>query len=219
MAIRFGPFALDLDTRQLLRGRREVHLSPKAFELLAALAVDRPKVLSKSQLQERLWPATFVAEANLSNLVAEVRAALDDTPREPRFVRTAHGFGYAFCGEAANVTAPQDTAADQTLCWLEWGGRRFPLSPGEHVIGRDADVQVRLDQSTVSRRHARLLVTAEGTVLEDFVSKNGTFRGGERVSSPIRLADGDAIRIGSLLVTFRMPTPSGSTETLAEAPR
>ena len=73
---------------------------------------------------------------------------------------------------------------------------------GEHVIGRDPDVEVRLDASTVSRRHARLVVTAEGTVLEDFGSKNGTFRGGERVTSPVQLADGDAIRIGSLLVTF-----------------
>ena len=85
---------------------------------------------------------------------------------------------------------------------LAWDRRRFPLSVGEHVIGRDPDVEVRLDASTVSRRHARLVVTAEGTVLEDFGSKNGTFRGGERVTAPVRLADGDAIRVGSLLVTF-----------------
>jgi DNA-binding winged helix-turn-helix (wHTH) protein len=219
VTIRFGEFTLDFDTRQLLRGRREIHLSPKAFDLLAALAVDRPKALSKADLQERLWPGTFVAEANLSNLVAEVRAALNDKPRAPRFIRTAHGFGYAFCGDAANVAGPRETTASQPVCWLEWNGRRFPLALGEHVIGRDADVEVRLDQSTVSRRHARLLVTAEGTVLEDFVSKNGTFRGSERVTSPTRLVDGDAIRIGSLLMTFRMPSPFGSTETLAEVPR
>jgi DNA-binding winged helix-turn-helix (wHTH) protein len=219
VTIRFGPFALDLDTRQLLRGRREIHVSPKAFDLLAALVVERPKVLSKSQLQQRLWPDTFVSEANLSNLVAEVRAALDDKSRAPRFVRTAHSVGYAFCGDATDAVAARETAPGQPLCWLEWNGRRFPLSPGEHVIGRDADVQVRLDSSTVSRRHARLLVTAEATVLEDFVSKNGTFRGSERVTSQIRLADGDAIRVGSLLLTFRMRTPFSSTETLAEVPR
>jgi len=49
-------------------------------------------------------------------------------------------------------------------------------------------------------------------VLEDFGSKNGTFRGSERITSPIRLADGDAIHIGSLLVTFHVRGP-GSTET------
>ena len=52
-------------------------------------------------LQQRLWPDTFVTEANLSNIVAEIRDALDDSPREPIYIRTVHKFGYAFCGEAA----------------------------------------------------------------------------------------------------------------------
>lgn len=214
LKIRFGSFTLDLDTRQLTQGKREIHISPKAFELLATLAVDRPKVLSKAVLQQRLWPETFVAEANLSNLVAEIREALGDRARTPQFIRTAHGFGYAFCGDAATLADTRGAEPDRPLCWLEWGKRRFPLSVGAHVIGRDADVEVRLDSSTVSRRHARLVVTAEGTVLEDFVSKNGTFRGTERVTSPVQLADGDAIRIGSLLVTFHVRAPSGATDTL-----
>ena len=101
------------------------------------------------------------------------------------------------------------------LCWLEWGRRRFPLSAGEHVIGRDPDVDVRLDESTVSRRHARLVVTTEGAMLEDFGSKNGTFRGNARVTAPIQLADGDDVRIGSLLVTFHV-RGRGSTETIVQ---
>ena len=165
-------------------------------------------------LQQRLWPETFVAEANLSNLVAEIREALGDRARAPLFVRTAHGFGYAFCGEA--TTLPGATEPDRPSCWLEWGTAALSSVRGEHVVGRDPDVEVRLDASTVSRRHARLVVTAEGTVLEDFGSKNGTFRGSERVTSPVQLADGDAIRIGSLLVTFHVRAPSGSTDTQAQ---
>ena len=69
------------------------------------LAGARPKALSKKALQERLWPSTFVAEANLSNLVAEIRQALGDNARAPRFIRTVHRFGYAFCGEATTVRA------------------------------------------------------------------------------------------------------------------
>jgi DNA-binding winged helix-turn-helix (wHTH) protein len=210
--IRFGAFTLDLDTRQLTQGGREIHLAPKAFDLLVTLVLDRPKVLSKSVLQERLWPETFVSEANLSNLVAEIREAIGDRARTPLFIRTAHGFGYAFCGDATPELNADVTESSQPSCWLEWGRRRFPLSAGEHVIGRDPDVEVRLDASTVSRRHARLVVNAEGTTLEDFGSKNGTFRGSERITSPIRLADGDAIHIGSLLVTFHVRGP-GSTET------
>jgi DNA-binding winged helix-turn-helix (wHTH) protein len=219
--IRFGPFTVDLETRQLTRGGEELHLAPKAFELLVTLALDRPKVLSKAVLQERLWPATFVAEANLSNLVAEIREALDDDAHAPRYIRTAHGFGYAFCGDAVTLAAHRrgDAREGQPACWLEWGGQRFPLSIGEHVIGRDPDVAVRLDASTVSRRHARLLVTADGAVLEDFDSKNGTFRGNHRVTTPVPLVDGDAIRIGSLLVTFHTRAPFGSTETQAEVAR
>jgi DNA-binding winged helix-turn-helix (wHTH) protein len=204
---------LDLDTRQLTRESGQIHLSPKAFELVTALALDRPKVLSKAVLQERLWPETFVAEANLTNLVAEIRGALGDNARAPRYVRTAHGFGYAFCGNATTLQDPRATASDRPWCWLEWGGRRFPLSQGEHVIGRDADVEVKLDQLTVSRRHARLVVTAEETVLEDFGSKNGTCRGREHVTSPVTLADGDTIHIGSVLLTFHVRARLMSTAT------
>ena len=212
MPIFFGPFVLDLDTRQLTRGRREIHLTTKAFDLLTALVLDRPKILSKTALQERLWPATFVAEANLSNLVAEVRNALGDRARTPVYIRTAHGLGYAFCGDAA-LTRPHDRPPGSPSCWLEWDQRRLPLSVGEHVIGRDPDVEIRLDQSTVSRRHARLVVTAQGAMLEALVSKNGTFLGSERVSVPVRLADGDAIRVGSVLMTFHMRASIASEET------
>lgn len=212
MQICFGPFVLDLDTRQLTRDGRAIHLSPKAFELLAALVDARPKVLSKPLLQQRLWPDTFVAEANLSNLVAEIREALGDAPRDPAYIRTAHRFGYAFCGEATRTGSRRAVPTDRPGCWIEWGTKRFPLCPGEHVVGRDPDVEIRLDASTVSRRHARVIVTDEGAVLEDFGSKNGTFRGAARVTVPINLADGDEIRIGSQLVTFRVRT-MGSTDT------
>jgi DNA-binding winged helix-turn-helix (wHTH) protein len=215
--IRFGPFTLDLDTRQLTREHGEIHLAPKAFELLVALALDRPKVLSKAVLQERLWPETFVVEANLSNLVAEIREALGDRGRAPLWVRTAHGFGYAFCGEAVTLPGVRENAPNPPMCWLEWDRRRFPLSIGEHVIGRDPDVEVRLDASTVSRRHARLVVTADGALLEDFGSKNGTRRGNARVTAPVQLADGDAIHIGSLLLTFHLRAVVMSTDTQAGA--
>ena len=212
---RFGAFTLDIATRQLLRDESEIHLSPKAFELLARLILDRPRVVSKAVLQQHLWPDTFVADANLSNLMAEVRDALDDRARAPVYIRTVHGFGYAFCGKAESSSDAEGAKADAPACWLEWGQHRFALSVGENVIGRDADVAIRLDASTVSRRHARVIIDAQGAQLEDFGSKNGTFRGNERVVSRVELVDGDAIRIGSLLVTFRARFPGSTTETQA----
>jgi pSer/pThr/pTyr-binding forkhead associated (FHA) protein len=99
------------------------------------------------------------------------------------------------------------------VCWLEWGRQRFALPTGEHVVGRDPGVRIRLDASSVSRRHARLIVTPTGAVLEDFGSKNGTYRGDERVTSPIRLADGDEIRIGTELVTVRLRSDDDALDT------
>ena len=69
MPVRFGPFVLDPDTRELLRAGVPVSLSPKAFELLCLLVAHRPKAMAKSDLQDRLWPTTFVVEKNLANLV------------------------------------------------------------------------------------------------------------------------------------------------------
>lgn len=216
MRIRFGAFTLDDSTRQLLEGERVIALSPKAFELLTLLVGRRPEVVSKRELHERLWPKTFVSEANLSNLVAEVRAGLGDRPRAPRFIRTAYGFGYAFCGDSKVVT-DEPSRSDRPTCWLEWGRRRFPLYAGAYVLGRDADVEIRLDASTVSRRHARIVISDAQMTLEDSGSKNGTYRGSERVQGAVPLADGDSIRIGSVLVTFHVRVPGGSTDTLVTA--
>jgi pSer/pThr/pTyr-binding forkhead associated (FHA) protein len=80
-------------------------------------------------------------------------------------------------------------------------------------------VDVRLDASTVSRRHARLIVTAEGASLEELGSKNGTRRGDQRVTSPIQLVDGDSIHIGALLLTFRVRTRATTTDTQPEVAR
>ena len=92
----FDDFVIDLDSREVRRGGTLVSLSPKAFQLLGILVSNRPKAMSKRELQEHLWPDTFVVEKNLTNLVSEIREALDDDPVHPRFIRTVPRFGYAF---------------------------------------------------------------------------------------------------------------------------
>src|SRR5262245_40392741 len=99
MSLLFGEFELDEERRQLLRSGRPLSLEPKAYELLRLLAERRPRALSRAQIRDVVWPGAFISDATLNQVVAVVRQALDDDPREPRFIRTAHGFGYAFCGE------------------------------------------------------------------------------------------------------------------------
>jgi DNA-binding winged helix-turn-helix (wHTH) protein len=218
VSILFDCFTLDLETRQLTAGAREIHLAPKGLELLATLLAERPNVVSKEVLQRRLWPETYVVDANLSNLVGEVRAALSDSSRAPRFVRTVHGIGYAFCGHAVETPRLRRTAAP-AACWLEVEGRRVPLPVGNHVVGREHDAAVRLDAATASRRHAVINVSSGGAVLEDCGSKNGTFCGHDRVVAPIRLVDGAIIRIGSQRIIFHAAGGVHSTETQADTAR
>jgi len=188
-----------------------VHLSPKAFELLKVLIDNRPRALSKNELHQHLWPATFVSEANLASLIAEIREALADPARHSRFIRTAHRFGYAFCGEET-PTADAPSTALASFCWLLQDGRRLPLQPGENILGRDDD-GIRIDSATVSRRHARISISGGEAILEDLGSKNGTFVRGEPVLAPVRLNDGDEVRTGSVVFRFRMTAPKGATAT------
>jgi DNA-binding winged helix-turn-helix (wHTH) protein len=213
--VRFGEFALDTDTREVLSRGHPVHLSPKAYQLLAILVEARPRALSKSDLQERLWPDTWVVEANLANLVGEIRRALGDDPRRPRFVRTVHRFGYAFRDAAAERGAP---AAASPVYRLVWKGGRATLGEGKHVLGRDAEASVVLDSPSVSRRHARILIAAGEATLEDLASKNGTFLNDRAVAAPKPLADGDRLRLGSVALIFRV-LPAASTQTAASRDR
>ena len=215
MRLQFGEFTLDVDTRQLLRAGADVHLSPKAFDLLTALLQNRPRALSKSELQEILWPATFVAESNLSSLIAELRHALGDTPRQTRFIRTVQRFGYAFASPATEIQEPRARApARPAGCWVTWENGQAALASGANLVGRDRDVAVWLDSPTVSRHHARIMIAGTEATIEDLGSKNGTFVRGTRITDRSTLSDGDAIRIGSVDVVFRMVSAVSSTKSV-----
>ena len=215
---RFGEFVLDVDLRQLRGPSGDLHLSPKAFDLLALLVANRTRVLSKVELQEQLWPQTFVIDTNLASLIAEIREALNDDAKHPRFIRTAHRVGYAFCGTVADdFTTPPVAIASLHLCWLLKDGRRIPLLPGDNILGRDLEGTIDIDSPSVSRRHARIRVLERDATIEDLESKNGTYVRGERVSAaPVPLSDGDELRIGSVSLRFRQQTTSGSTMTLGD---
>jgi len=212
MQVHFGEFTIDTGSRQLRRGEAECHLSPKGFELLRLLIENRPRALSKEELHEHLWPATFVSEATLTSLVAEVRAALGETASSGRFLRTVHRFGYAF-NEAPPAAAASTSSADaRARCWIVWQSGQVGLTDGDHLLGRDGDVAVWLESPSVSRHHARIRVRGTAATIEDLASKNGTYLRGERLAKPSPLTDGDEIRLGSVLVKFRS-TDAGITET------
>jgi len=195
---RFGSFEIDLQRRQLRRGEQELHLTPKAFDLLSLLVDAAPRVVPKSELHQRLWPAGVVTDATLVGLVKEVRRVIEDIDPQAPLIRTAHRVGYAF--DAPVTRTPQ---APRLSHWLIVGERRIALTEGENIIGRDPDVNVWLDFATISRRHARLLVTSTGTVLEDLASKNGTSVDGTRITTSQALRNGQQFTCGRIEMTYR----------------
>jgi DNA-binding winged helix-turn-helix (wHTH) protein len=209
MKVQFGDLTLDSDTRQLRRGAIEVRISPKAFDLLTILLDARPRALAKTDLQQRLWPDAYVSESNLAGLVAEIRRAVSDDARTPRFVRTVQRFGYAFAGDVSLATSAQAVAL---RCWLVYRDRQWPLPDGEHLLGRGQEPGA-IDSDTVSRRHARILVSRGEATIEDLGSKNGTFVRNEPVMSLQTLKDGDEIRLGSVRLMFRVAPGGPSTRT------
>jgi DNA-binding winged helix-turn-helix (wHTH) protein len=213
MVFNLGDFVVDVDARQLLRGADEVHLTPKAFELLLVLLENRLRAVSKAELQQQLWPSTFVEETNLASLVAEIRRALGDDAAHPTFIRTVYGFGYRFIG-AVNGDSPDDGAKRLPKLWLTFERRQIPLMDGENVIGRAVDAAVQIDAPSISRHHARIVVADGGATIEDAGSKNGTQLNGKRITISTRLADGDEIVVGAITLTFRASSPWGPTETM-----
>jgi DNA-binding winged helix-turn-helix (wHTH) protein len=212
MRLRFGDCEFEPDTREVFRGGKAVHVSPKAFALLAVLIERRPKAVSKDELHKTLWPDTFVSDANLPNLVAELRESLGDDAHEPRVIRTVPRFGYAF---VADTTAESDRPTAQG-CRLIWGDREVALHSGENVIGRDDTATLWIDDPLVSRRHARIVIDERGAVLEDLGSKNGTLLRGEKIRSAAKLADEDLITIGPASMVFRVFKQPAPTATAVE---
>lgn len=204
---RFGDFTLDVDTRRLRRHDQELHLTPKAFDLLQLLIDNRDRALPKTELQQKIWPSTFVEETNLASLVAEIRRALSGSP----WIRTVYGFGYQFTGDVAINVSP----SERSTLWLTVERRQIPLMEGANVIGRAPDAAIPLDSPGISRYHARITVARGEATLEDVGSKNGTQLNGHRITTATRLADGDEIRIGAVTLIFRIGSQMSATVSMS----
>jgi DNA-binding winged helix-turn-helix (wHTH) protein len=215
----FEDFALDADTRQLLRGSAVVPLGPKAFDFLELLLRERPRAVSVTRLRATVWPSTHVGAASLHMLVSQVRAALGDDATAPRFIRTVPRFGYAFCGEATGGEAlpargsRARVGGEAGACWLSTSEGDLRVLEGDNVIGRASELSLRVDQPGVSRRHALLRLERGRAWLSDLGSKNGTFVNGRPASEPTLLRDEDEVRLGRHATVVFRRTDDSETET------
>src|SRR5262252_8961881 len=215
MRLVFGECVLDRERRELTRQGSIVHVGPKLFGLLELLLDARPRALTKDEIHKTLWSGTFVSDATLTSLVAELRAAVGDDARAPRLVRTIHGYGYAFCGEVTSAVASGQVRKSSNQYRVIAGDREISLAHGRHVLGRSNEVAIFVDGAGVSRHHAQITIDENGATLEDLGSKNGTVLNGVAISEPTPLADGAVIVLGATALKFRALATSGSTETVS----
>ena len=213
MKVHFGPFVFDPATRQLLEGTREVHLSPKSFDLLQLLIERRPALVTKTELQDRVWPDVAVLEANVANAIAEIRRGLGDDPKSPRYVSTVSRRGYRFCADVETVGGRAVSGRNQLRWWLDWKEATLPLAEGENVVGRHPGSDVWINATSVSREHARIVIDDGVATIEDCESTNGTWVEGKPITGRHSLVDGNSVTFGSEKTTFRLWSDGESAKT------
>ena len=196
----------------------EIHLSPKAFELLAILhrrigraPCRRPSCRSGCGRRR--------SSRRRTSRVSSPRfaARFGTPPPSPVFLRTVYRFGYRFVGEVGRAARPREPPPSRSEAVPALREPQIVLLEGANVIGRAPDATVRCD-APACRGTTRASSCRSGeATLEDLGSKNGTYLRGQRVTSA-RLSDGDEIRLGNAILTFRMEPALGPTETVAIDP-
>ena len=222
MAYRFGPFLYDPVSRGLLREGVEVPLTHKGLELLLLFLHNPGRMLTHQEISERVWPDVAITDDAVRFQVVELRKAFGSDGKA--FIRTVRREGYRWeapvRAEARSPVAPpileavDGRRAHRYRLVLE--SREVQLLEGENVIGRDPDAVLWIDDASVSRRHARIVVAGDKTTIEDLGSKNGTFLSGQKIERPAPIADGDEIRVGPSTMVFRELSP-GTTQAEREA--
>ncbi len=228
-----GAFSLEdwLVEPQLNRvtnGRTTVHLEPKAMEVLLCLADHAGEVVPRRVLVDRVWSTEFITDSTLTHAVADLRRALADDARAPRFIETIPKRGYRLIAKTGGGprNEPTDrgsdlgreplavivgekvqlgsragsTFSDHVLCL---GDQEIPLIEPTIVFGRGQEADIQFLVSEVSRRHARVTVAASEAVIEDLGSKNGTTVNSRVIDQPHRLFSGDTVGIGPTTMIYR----------------
>jgi DNA-binding winged helix-turn-helix (wHTH) protein len=218
------PPALELD---LKRYEVRLHGSPlrlerRPMELLILLLEHPGELVTREAIQRRLWSDDVFVDVDqgINTAINKIRQALKDDPGQPRFLQTVIGKGYRFVGPVTRIADDASrtgtpAAPSFTECALVWEGRSIVLADGVNVIGRDSEATLVIDSSTVSRKHAQIVVSGPVATIEDLGSKNRTQLNGQPLEGRVRLADYDVIQIGPATLIFRLSSPTGSTLTAA----
>lgn len=113
----FDDFELDLRAWRLSRGGRTLPLEPKAVALLALLVERQGEVVSKAEILDTVWTDTAVTENAMVRVIAQIRAALSDDSKEPKYIETVHTRGYRFLAPVTRKSAPPAVVGSNPFGW------------------------------------------------------------------------------------------------------
>jgi DNA-binding winged helix-turn-helix (wHTH) protein len=203
-AFQLGGWLVEPMLNQISRDDRVVRLRPRAVDVLMCLAAAAGKLASKRDLIDTVWQTEFVSDHALTQVIAELRAALEDDARNPSYIENVPRRGYRLVASVTPVASSVPAAREPSVPFrLQGEGGDHSLKQGSNLIGRTADADIRIDRTAVSRAHARIIVTGTTATIEDLGSKNGTYLNGARLEQPAVLANGDDIWIGRSVARLR----------------
>ncbi len=212
---RFGEFELDVAAFTLSRAGASVRLEKIPMEVLVLLVEHAGTLVARHSIYAALWGSDVFLDrdAAINTAMRKIRKALADDADRPRFVETVVGKGYRFVAPIVRETMEAENRVANYR--LTRGTHAFALQNGENLIGRDPNVQVFLDHPSVSRRHARISITAGRVTLEDLNSRNGTSVDGRGITSPTDLHDGTVVGVGPITLTFVSLSGAASTRPMS----
>jgi DNA-binding winged helix-turn-helix (wHTH) protein/tetratricopeptide (TPR) repeat protein len=168
----FGPFRADADKELLLRGGEPIPLTPKAFQILLVLLRNNKELVTKDELMKKVWPDTFVEEANLSRNVFLLRKALGEDSTEHRYIITVPGRGYRL---AENVrTVPEHEISLVAASHSKIQVRVQESKPWPWIAtGTALVVLVSAAVFLMLRPHSRVIGEKDTVVIADFANTTG----------------------------------------------
>ena len=135
-------------TQGLAHEEREIHITPKSLGVLCTLARQAGQVVSKEELFRTVWPKSTVTDSTLTSCIQELRRALKDDARAPRYIETVHRRGFRFIAATSSPTQGHSTTA--------------PALPSGRIVGRDAVLAQMIEASVRARHGSRQLVFVSG---------------------------------------------------------
>ncbi|MGH9839341.1 MAG: AAA family ATPase [Blastocatellia bacterium] len=168
------PFRLDTVNQCLWREEQAIPLTPKAFALLRQLIEQAGQLVKKEELLNAVWPETFVSDAVLKVCIGDLRKALGDDAKCPRFIETAHRRGYRFIGqivEDGETERRRDRETEGQMAEslsvspslrLSGAHRRLALLPTMGLVGREAALAQMRNWLSRARSGERQMVFVTG---------------------------------------------------------